>query len=79
MSSRYGAITGRMEIARKLLVGSLLPLKEVAERAGYRDASNFGRAFRAFYGCSPRAYGRDERLSLELDHSSQTDTPSGPK
>lgn len=51
----------RMERAAMLLRATSLPVAEVARRVGYAGTSNFHRAFRERYGCSPaelRAKGR---------------------
>ncbi len=43
----------RMERAAMLLRATSLPVAEVARRVGYAGTSNFYRAFREQYGCSP--------------------------
>jgi len=43
----------RQTLARELLWHSDLAIERIAERLGYRDASNFNRAFRRWYGISP--------------------------
>ncbi|WP_239471615.1 helix-turn-helix transcriptional regulator [Olsenella profusa] len=51
----------RMERAAMLLRATNLPVAEVARRVGYSGTSNFHRAFREQFGCSPaelRAKGR---------------------
>lgn len=47
-----------IEQARKLL-RSALSVEQVAERMGYSDVSNFGRAFRRWTGTTPAAYRRE--------------------
>jgi AraC-like DNA-binding protein len=47
-----------IEQARQLL-RSALSVEQVAERMGYSDVSNFGRAFRRWTGTSPAAYRRE--------------------
>jgi len=46
----------RRELAQEALAEGALPVKEIAYRLGYRDPSNFGRAFRAWTGQSPGAF-----------------------
>jgi AraC-like DNA-binding protein len=56
----------RLGRARSLLEGadrSRLPIEQVAERAGFRSASTFSRAFSASFGVSPRDW-RDGRREL---------------
>jgi AraC-like DNA-binding protein len=51
----------RMRRAAQLLATTDLPVKEVTRQVGYRDASQFSKAFRRAYGVSPsqfRAAGR---------------------
>ncbi len=45
----------RRYVARDLLSNPELTVSEVAERVGYREVSNFSRAFRRWYGISPGA------------------------
>ena len=46
----------RMERAAMLMQGTTLTLDEIAAMLGYGDASNFYKAFKAFYGVSPRKF-----------------------
>lgn len=46
----------RLERARMQLAGTQLQVQLIAERAGYRNASDFSRAFRRRYGVGPRQY-----------------------
>ena len=46
----------RMERAASLLKASTLSIEEIAYMLGYSNSSNFYKAFREFYGCSPREY-----------------------
>lgn len=46
----------RMERAVMLLEGTDLPIEEVAFMLGYSNSSNFYKAFREYYRCSPREY-----------------------
>lgn len=44
----------RMSLADTLLLTSALPLSEIARRVGFTEVTNFSRAFRKVYGCTPR-------------------------
>lgn len=48
----------RVERAKQLLREGQLPLKEIRELAGFRNASQFSRTFRSFTGESPRQFQR---------------------
>lgn len=48
----------RRERAMELLQTTELPLDEIAERLGYSDQANFGRAFRRWTGGTPAAFRR---------------------
>ncbi|MEK8130584.1 helix-turn-helix domain-containing protein [Paenibacillus filicis] len=48
----------RVEVAKTLLTESTLSLPEVAEKAGYRDPSYFGRIFKRMVGLSPLHFKR---------------------
>ena len=39
-----------------MLSDGVLKVYQIAEKLGYEDPKNFTRAFRSFYGCSPREY-----------------------
>ena len=45
----------RMERAETLLRETSLSVEEIAQMLGYRNSSNFYRAFKAYYGTSPRS------------------------
>ena len=47
-------LASRMEKARLLLEGTTLSVEEIAELLGYAEQSNFYKAYRAYYGKSPR-------------------------
>lgn len=46
----------RMQIARSLLRGTDLSIKQVAERTGFNSASFFSKRFKAMMGTSPKEY-----------------------
>jgi AraC-like DNA-binding protein len=46
----------RMDRAAELLAGSDLPVKDVARRVGYREPSQFAKAFRRVHGVTPREH-----------------------
>jgi AraC-like DNA-binding protein len=47
-----------MQIARRLLSDTRLPIKEVGHRVGYEGARAFARAFIREAGCTPAIYRR---------------------
>ena len=49
-------IDGRMELARHLLRGSSLSIKEISARCGYRDPLHFSRMFHRRTGMSPASF-----------------------
>jgi AraC-like DNA-binding protein len=51
----------RMSSAAGLLSTSDLPVKEVAERVGYRDASQFTKAFKRTHALSPTQWRARQR------------------
>jgi AraC-like DNA-binding protein len=53
----------RMSRAAELLAQTQLPVKEVAQRVGYRDHSQFSKAFKRLYGVSPSAFRARRRAS----------------
>lgn len=48
----------RLDRARRMLLGSVAPLAEIAAAAGFADQSHFSNAFRKRFGMSPRSYRR---------------------
>ena len=46
----------RLRVAARLLAGTDVPLKVIAESVGYAGSAPFSRAFRAAYGADPTAY-----------------------
>lgn len=51
----------RRTLAHDYLLNSDFSAGDIAHRLGYQDASNFGRAFRGWYGSSPGRYRARER------------------
>lgn len=49
-----------MELAVSLLKGTDLFIEEIAAMSGYSNNSNFYKAFRTYYGKSPREYIRKQ-------------------
>lgn len=49
----------RISAAKEYLAQSIVPVKEIAEKCGFNDASNFGRTFKKELGCTPKQY-RDQ-------------------
>lgn len=49
----------KMEIAKRLIEETKLPLGEVMSRVGFVDAAQFSKKFKSFYGHSPRDYRRN--------------------
>ncbi len=50
----------RMERAVSLLKGTNLSIEEIAFMLGYSNSSNFYKAFRGYFKCSPREYQKPE-------------------
>lgn len=48
----------RMQLARRLLIDSELPIIEVAEQSGYRSEAAFGRVFKRHFEVPPASYRR---------------------
>lgn len=49
----------RMVSAKRLLLNSSLPVSEVSAQVGYENTAFFYKKFEQEYGCSPRAYRRE--------------------
>ncbi len=57
--ARY--ITGiRMEKAKTLLIGGVIPISEVAEAVGYSNIYHFSKAFKREVGVTPTSYSKRE-------------------
>ena len=65
MSAQEFLIDFRMRKAAYLLTNTTLPVKEIAQDAGYRDALVFSKAFKKRFGVSPQNY-RLYRQELEV-------------
>ena len=65
-------IMERRLIAARRLINEGHPLREVCKRCGYSNYSAFYRAFRGYYGISPRDFGRDENGSLAVAPAKQS-------
>ena len=50
----------QMRRAQELLRYGGLPIREIARRVGFDDASHFARVFKHMVGCAPREWARDE-------------------
>lgn len=46
----------RMQQSSWMLRNKMMPVKQIAQYAGYHDALTFSKAFKRFFGVSPRAY-----------------------
>jgi len=64
MSYREMLSEGRFRLATDWLAATDRPVAEIADDLGYRDASNFTRAFRKMSGLSPRAYRRSVSVDM---------------
>jgi AraC-like DNA-binding protein len=62
----------RRQSAFQLLVREDLSVTEVAEKLGYSDPSNFGRAFRKWTGQSPNRW-RKRRCGKTSSHTQKLD------
>lgn len=54
----------RMEHALVLMRGTDLPNEEIADILGYTSTTNYYKAFRKFYGMSPREYSRQHHIEF---------------
>ncbi len=62
-SYRQLVLNERINMARRYLDGTPLPVEQIAWRTGYADTSNFIRAFRQVSGLTPEQYRRREPSS----------------
>lgn len=53
----------RMDFAKKLIVTTELPIKEIATLAGFCGVANFSRDFARYTGVSPQAYRHAHMVS----------------
>lgn len=56
----------KLRLAAEQLASSSLPIREIAERFGYRDPYHFSRRFKHFSGLSPEIYRRESRRLRSL-------------
>jgi AraC-like DNA-binding protein len=62
-------LTGwRMQVGRRLLIESDLPILTVAERSGYRSEAAFGRVFRRRFASTPARYRRARQTEATAVH-----------
>lgn len=59
----------RLLKAQQLLETTLLSLKEIMHRAGFRDRSHFMRDFKKAYGLPPLQYRNQHLLAQQKKHS----------
>ena len=52
----FGYLEKRMERAVLLMKNTTLSLEEISVMLGYSNHSNFFKAFKAYYGMTPREY-----------------------
>jgi AraC-like DNA-binding protein len=52
----------KMDKSAKLLRETLMPIKEVSTKIGYKELTHFYRAFKAYHGTTPRAYRKKHLL-----------------
>jgi AraC-like DNA-binding protein len=62
----------RRQAACESLEQTQKPIKDIAKKLGYRDASSFSRAFRRWTGTMPRAY-RNQLITLQGTRSYPND------
>jgi AraC-like DNA-binding protein len=62
----------RRQTACESLEQTQKPIRDIAKKLGYRDASSFSRAFRRWTGTMPRAY-RIQSFALQGAHPRQHD------
>ena len=59
-------INCRVQAAKEHLEETALSIRDIAERCGFNDASNFARTFRKKVGCSPRKYRKQHQSGVML-------------
>jgi AraC-like DNA-binding protein len=55
----------KMEEAKHLVVGSILPIKVIALNLGFRDSLYFSTAFRRYFGVSPSEFRRQHQQHFD--------------
>lgn len=53
----------RMETAKKMLDSSGLRIQEISDRVGFKDSNYFSKAFKKYYGLSPREYRENRGIA----------------
>ena len=62
-------LASRMRRAKLLLNQTELPIEKIADMLGYCNSSNFYKAFRRYFGASPREYIRGGTEAADSNHS----------
>ena len=57
----------RMEYAKKLLIESNLPIKNIATYCGYKDSSFFNFYFKKTFNISPASYRKAQQTDSQYD------------
>ena len=57
----HNFLTQRRMAAAETLIAQNVPLEEVGKRIGFTDYSSYYRAFRQYYGVSPREYKQKKK------------------
>lgn len=68
----------RLEGARVALAGTGGQIQRIADSAGYRNASDFSRAFRQRYGIGPREYRRASQSASPVLAQDSPEAPNDP-
>ncbi|WP_320129234.1 helix-turn-helix domain-containing protein [uncultured Sphaerochaeta sp.] len=55
----------RMQLATTLLESHTIPIKEIAERTGYRTQHYFSFSFKEYFGVPPSSWKENNMLSKE--------------
>jgi len=63
------AATRRVQLAKRLIDDTAMPLSEIAFAAGFGSVRRFNDAFRATYGRPPSSFRRGVRGPKRRDHS----------
>jgi AraC family transcriptional activator of mtrCDE len=55
----------RMQLARRLLIDTEMPMIDIAEQSGYRSEAAFGRVFKKHFSVPPASYRRSHDASVQ--------------